>query len=138
MGVIQSIEAVHQPQLMYNLTVKTAHTFFVSYGQWLVHNCLATPGGREIDSDHVDKIFNDPDRSFNDYELDDIIDNPDNKYYQDDWNSERDVYVRDSDFGDKDYDVVITRRNEDTYIVTAFRMTQRQLRNKTEGGHWTK
>lgn len=29
---------VHKTQEMYNLTVDTAHTFFVSEGQWLVHN----------------------------------------------------------------------------------------------------
>jgi hypothetical protein len=29
---------VHKPQEMYNLTVDTAHTFFVGKGQWLVHN----------------------------------------------------------------------------------------------------
>ena len=29
---------VQQPQVMYNLTVAEAHTFFVGDGQWLVHN----------------------------------------------------------------------------------------------------
>lgn len=29
---------VHKTQEMYNLTVDTAHTFFVGEGQWLVHN----------------------------------------------------------------------------------------------------
>jgi hypothetical protein len=29
---------VHKPQEMYNLTVDTAHTFFVGEGQWLAHN----------------------------------------------------------------------------------------------------
>jgi hypothetical protein len=28
---------------MYNLTVDTAHTFFVGEGQWLVHNCGGSP-----------------------------------------------------------------------------------------------
>ena len=27
-----------QPQMMYNMTVATAHTYFVGDGQWLVHN----------------------------------------------------------------------------------------------------
>jgi hypothetical protein len=30
---------VYKTQEMYNLTVDTAHTFFVGEGQWLVHNC---------------------------------------------------------------------------------------------------
>jgi len=34
--------SVHQTQAMYNLTVDTAHTYFVGQGQWLVHN--ACPG----------------------------------------------------------------------------------------------
>ncbi len=29
---------VHKTQEMYNLTVDTAHTFYVGEGQWLVHN----------------------------------------------------------------------------------------------------
>jgi len=29
---------VHKTQEMYNLTIDTAHTFFVGEGQWLVHN----------------------------------------------------------------------------------------------------
>ena len=37
-GVVQSLEFVHQPQKMYNLTVDVAHTYFVGEGQWLVHN----------------------------------------------------------------------------------------------------
>jgi hypothetical protein len=47
-GTYGSIEAIvldHQPQVMYNLTVDTAHTFFVGAGQWLVHNasCIVSP-----------------------------------------------------------------------------------------------
>ncbi len=37
-GAVEAIESVAQPQLMYNLTVSEAHTFFVGDGQWLVHN----------------------------------------------------------------------------------------------------
>ncbi len=36
--VVEAIEFVDQPQIMYNLTVDEAHTFFVGHGQWLVHN----------------------------------------------------------------------------------------------------
>jgi hypothetical protein len=37
-GIVQAITFVYQPQPMYNLTVATAHTYFVGNGQWLVHN----------------------------------------------------------------------------------------------------
>lgn len=37
-GVVQGIEVVQRQQPMYNLTVATAHTYFVGEGQWLVHN----------------------------------------------------------------------------------------------------
>jgi len=37
-GIVAAIEFSHDSQLMYNLTVATAHTYFVGDGQWLVHN----------------------------------------------------------------------------------------------------
>ena len=37
-GVVQAVVVVRQPQEMYNLTVATAHTFFVGLQQLLVHN----------------------------------------------------------------------------------------------------
>jgi hypothetical protein len=37
-GVVWFAWEVHEPETMYNLTVDTAHTFFVGEGQWLVHN----------------------------------------------------------------------------------------------------
>ncbi|MCB0334830.1 MAG: hypothetical protein KDD62_00950 [Bdellovibrionales bacterium] len=40
-GIVQSIKLVSIPQIMYNLTVDGAHTFFVGHGQWLVHNTCA-------------------------------------------------------------------------------------------------
>lgn len=40
-GVIQAVEVVQVPQVMYNLTVDDAHTFFVGQRQWLVHNQCA-------------------------------------------------------------------------------------------------
>jgi hypothetical protein len=49
-GEVQAIEFIHQPQVMYNLTVAEAHTFFVGDGQWLVHNiCILgrVPYGRD-------------------------------------------------------------------------------------------
>jgi RHS repeat-associated protein len=37
-GRVQAVEFVSQPQVMYNLTVAEAHTYFVGAGRWLVHN----------------------------------------------------------------------------------------------------
>jgi hypothetical protein len=37
-GLVWWAWAVHRIQTMYNLTVGTAHTFYVGQGQWLVHN----------------------------------------------------------------------------------------------------
>ena len=37
-GVVQAVEVEQRPQVMYNLTDATAHTFFVGDGRWLVHN----------------------------------------------------------------------------------------------------
>jgi len=42
-GLVAAIEFINDSQLMYNLTVVAAHTFFVGDGQWLVHN---TCGGK--------------------------------------------------------------------------------------------
>jgi hypothetical protein len=40
-GVVTALHAEQRTQVMYNLTVAVAHTFFVGDGQWLVHNqCL--------------------------------------------------------------------------------------------------
>jgi RHS repeat-associated protein len=60
-GEVQAIEFIHQPQVMYNLTVDEAHTFFVGDGQWLVHNtCTLYPyypgGGHHI---HAKRAFQD-------------------------------------------------------------------------------
>ncbi len=38
-GRVLAVGVVDAPQRMYNLTVDTAHTFFVGDQQWLVHNC---------------------------------------------------------------------------------------------------
>ena len=35
---VEAIQIEYTPQPMYNLTIATAHTFFVGEGQWLVHN----------------------------------------------------------------------------------------------------
>jgi RHS repeat-associated protein len=46
MGLVWLKWTAYRTQEMYNLTVDTAHTFFVGEGQWLVHNTcpLASPG----------------------------------------------------------------------------------------------
>lgn len=36
--IVTNVERLETPQMMYNLTVDTAHTFFVGEGEWLVHN----------------------------------------------------------------------------------------------------
>jgi RHS repeat-associated protein len=37
-GAVAALSIEHRPQVMYNLTVGVAHTFFVGDGEWLVHN----------------------------------------------------------------------------------------------------
>ena len=43
-GLVWQKWTVYRQQEMYNLTVATAHTFFVGDGQWLVHNTLSGDG----------------------------------------------------------------------------------------------
>jgi RHS repeat-associated protein len=42
-GPVSRIEALRVPQAMFNLTVDTAHTFFVGRSHWLVHNACGLP-----------------------------------------------------------------------------------------------
>jgi Bacterial EndoU nuclease/Pretoxin HINT domain len=51
LGTITATERIDQEKLMYNLTVDTAHTFFVGEGEWLVHNA-----GPCVDLLHPDDI----------------------------------------------------------------------------------
>jgi hypothetical protein len=44
-GVVETVTFEDSPRRMYNLTVGTAHTFFVGEGQWLVHNTCKWLGG---------------------------------------------------------------------------------------------
>ena len=51
-GTVKRIAVTKQLQVMYNLTVADAHTFFVGDGQWLVHNeCrkVLQTGGNTLD-----------------------------------------------------------------------------------------
>jgi hypothetical protein len=43
-GQLYAIEIEERPQVMYDLTVAETHTYSVGDKQWLVHNCLWTPG----------------------------------------------------------------------------------------------
>jgi hypothetical protein len=44
-GRVEAVSVSHDPQLMYNLTVDDAHTFFVGEQAWLVHNtCVINYG----------------------------------------------------------------------------------------------
>ena len=45
-GMVQRLRTVARPQVMYNLSVDTAHTFFVGQGAWLVHNCGGFSSGK--------------------------------------------------------------------------------------------
>ena len=42
-GTVEAVKVVEHSQTMYNLTVATAHTFFVGEEHWLVHNQSPTP-----------------------------------------------------------------------------------------------
>ncbi len=44
-GSVESVYTVTQPQQMYNFTVGHAHTYFIGYKQWLVHNSNCLPKG---------------------------------------------------------------------------------------------
>ncbi|TAL09758.1 MAG: hypothetical protein EPO00_05400 [Chloroflexota bacterium] len=43
-GVVESVSFAGGAATMVNLTVATAHTFYVGEGSWLVHNCGGEPG----------------------------------------------------------------------------------------------
>jgi hypothetical protein len=73
---------VYKNQEMYNLTVDTAHTYFVGEGQWLVHNACPkkTPNFDDLDTirpgPYADKSIpaRGPDRNFKDWERTQIND----------------------------------------------------------------
>lgn len=53
-GTVEAINIVYRLQPMYNLTVSTAHTFFVGDGQWLVHNdCII----RDVTANQMNKFW---------------------------------------------------------------------------------
>jgi hypothetical protein len=48
LGVVKAVEVKNDRQVVYNLTVEGAHTFFVGEGQWLVHNSGCDDWVREL------------------------------------------------------------------------------------------
>jgi hypothetical protein len=52
-GAVLGVEFINTVQRMYNLTVASAHTFFVGRQSWLVHNCdddLIKQASEEVDN----------------------------------------------------------------------------------------
>jgi hypothetical protein len=47
-GTVESVAHTQRPQVMYHLTVDTAHTYFVGDGLWVVHNACNRPGGYQV------------------------------------------------------------------------------------------
>lgn len=72
-GAVKSVTTEDAPREMYNLTVDTAHTYFVGNGKWLVHNMC--PSGRQfnIPSDKVGQVAR---RGWTDSDIADTIENP--------------------------------------------------------------
>ncbi len=52
-GLVETVAFVSQPQVMYNLTVAEAHTYFVGEGRWLVHNAKCWEVGKRSVSEVV-------------------------------------------------------------------------------------
>jgi hypothetical protein len=55
-GVVDAVAVEQRPQVMYNLTIAVAHTFFVGDGRWLVHNadpCGALKSYKEQGGHHI-------------------------------------------------------------------------------------
>ncbi|MFN8523149.1 MAG: polymorphic toxin-type HINT domain-containing protein [Chloroflexota bacterium] len=54
LGRVATVEPRSGSQVMYNLTVAEAHTYFVGAGGWLVHNdCFRGLAAREFDWQHI-------------------------------------------------------------------------------------
>ena len=50
-GVVESLDITESDEIFYNLTVASAHTYFVGEGGWLVHNaCKYTELAAKLDS----------------------------------------------------------------------------------------
>jgi len=47
-GTVEAVSHTQRPQVMYHLTVDTAHTYFVGDGLWVVHNVCNRPGGYQV------------------------------------------------------------------------------------------
>jgi hypothetical protein len=42
-GTVETVQFSLQPQMMYNFTVADAHTYFIGFNRWLVHNTCPIP-----------------------------------------------------------------------------------------------
>ncbi len=56
-GKVESVTTRQADQVMFNLTVDQAHTFYVGEGEWLVHNTCPIRGNAQItDPNHAPKV----------------------------------------------------------------------------------
>ena len=65
-GIVTATKTVARSQPMYDLTVDTAHTFFVGSDQWLVHNtsqCRRPSGYETFDVDLYEDLSPTPNRA---------------------------------------------------------------------------
>ncbi|MCG8349623.1 MAG: hypothetical protein MI924_17805 [Chloroflexales bacterium] len=73
-GVVTRVVLAVRVQPMYNLTVATAHTFFVGDDGWLVHNC---GGGKSISTQIPAKKVNQmANRKWTQDAIDEVVNNP--------------------------------------------------------------
>jgi hypothetical protein len=77
-GMVQGFVLAMQPQLMYNLTVDRAHTFFVGGGQWLVHNTGCPGSSRQFGKKYGDHMKDYPGMTHQEYRAlaDSMYDDP--------------------------------------------------------------
>lgn len=139
LATVVELQSLDKSMELYNLTVEHVQNYYIYTSEndpgVLVHNtgpCWTTAGGRRIDPNHVDSIFND--RGFADWELDNAIDNFDDILMQDDGAT---IHLVSS--GSDTFDVVVTGTGDDNFIVTAYRgLTQDQLTKNINSGVWSR
>jgi hypothetical protein len=139
LATVVELKPLDESMELYNLTIEHVQNYYIYTSEddpgVLVHNtgpCWTTAGGRRIDPNHVDKIFNE--RGFADWELDNAIDNFDDILMQDDGAT---IYLVNS--GSDTFDVVVTGSGDDNFIVTAYRgLTQTDLNNRINSGVWSR
>ena len=72
-GTVEAIGFLSAPQVMYNLTVAEAHTYFVGVGRWLVHNDCGDPVRQQISNLFGPQQCADCARAMNEYDQDEIF-----------------------------------------------------------------